>query len=43
MIDHVVGRPSVQFRKIQVLAVVSFWSAYLYRCVYFYIFLASTT
>ncbi|KAF1977657.1 alpha/beta-hydrolase [Bimuria novae-zelandiae CBS 107.79] len=31
MIDHVVGRPSVQFRKIQVLAVVSFWSAYLYR------------
>jgi hypothetical protein len=32
MIDHVVGRPSVQFRKIQVLAVVSFWSVYLYRC-----------
>ncbi|KAJ4297830.1 hypothetical protein N0V90_005726 [Kalmusia sp. IMI 367209] len=31
MIDHVVGRPSVQFRKIQVLAVVSFWSVYLYR------------
>ena len=32
MIDHVLGRPSVQFRKIQVLAVVSFWSFYLYRC-----------
>ncbi|KAF1916727.1 Alpha/Beta hydrolase protein [Ampelomyces quisqualis] len=31
MIDHVMGRPSVQFRKIQVLAVVSFWSLYLYR------------
>lgn len=31
MIDHVLGRPSVQFRKIQVLAVVSFWSFYLYR------------
>ncbi|KAF2090473.1 alpha/beta-hydrolase, partial [Saccharata proteae CBS 121410] len=28
--DHVLGRPSVKFRKIQVLAVVSFWSAYLY-------------
>ena len=32
-IDHVLGRPSVKFRKIQVLAVVSFWSFYLYRCV----------
>ncbi|KAF2994054.1 hypothetical protein E8E13_001580 [Curvularia kusanoi] len=31
MIDHVLGRPSVQFRKIQVLAVVSFWSLYLHR------------
>ncbi|KAF2639224.1 alpha/beta-hydrolase [Massarina eburnea CBS 473.64] len=31
MIDHVLGRPSVQFRKIQVLAVVSFWSFYLHR------------
>ncbi|CAI6258215.1 unnamed protein product [Periconia digitata] len=31
MIDHVLGRPSVKFRKIQVLAVVSFWSFYLYR------------
>ncbi|PQE17380.1 Hormone-sensitive lipase protein [Rutstroemia sp. NJR-2017a BVV2] len=29
MIDHVLGRPSVQFRKIQVLTVVSFWSFYL--------------
>ncbi|KAI9883918.1 MAG: tryptophan synthetase [Watsoniomyces obsoletus] len=29
MIDHVLGRPSVRFRKIQVLAVVSFWSLYL--------------
>ncbi|KAI9804727.1 MAG: hypothetical protein M1825_001095 [Sarcosagium campestre] len=26
-----IGRPSVQFRKIQVFAVVSFWSVYLYR------------
>lgn len=32
MIDHVLGRPSVKFRKIQVLAVVSFWSFYLSRC-----------
>ncbi|PQE23999.1 Hormone-sensitive lipase protein [Rutstroemia sp. NJR-2017a WRK4] len=31
MIDHVLGRPSVQFRKIQVLTVVSFWSFYLVR------------
>ncbi|KAI9767165.1 MAG: hypothetical protein M1839_004620 [Geoglossum umbratile] len=31
MIDHVLGRPSVKFRKIQVLAVVSFWSLYLFR------------
>ncbi|KAJ9198344.1 hypothetical protein DTO164E3_5177 [Paecilomyces variotii] len=31
MIDHVLGRPSTQFRKIQVLAVVSFWSFYLYK------------
>ncbi|KAJ9665612.1 hypothetical protein H2201_004304 [Coniosporium apollinis] len=31
MIDHVLGRPSVKFRKIQVFAVVSFWSFYLYR------------
>lgn len=32
-IDHVLGRPSVKFRKIQVLAVVSFWSIYLYKYV----------
>ncbi|KAF2190719.1 alpha/beta-hydrolase [Zopfia rhizophila CBS 207.26] len=31
MIDHVLGRPSVKFRKIQVLAVVSFWTFYLSR------------
>ncbi|KAI9661562.1 MAG: hypothetical protein M1829_006253 [Trizodia sp. TS-e1964] len=31
MIDHVLGRPSIQFRKIQVFAVVSFWSLYLLR------------
>ncbi|CCU74920.1 hormone-sensitive lipase [Blumeria hordei DH14] len=31
MIDHVLGRPSVKFRKIQVLAVVSFWSFYLFK------------
>ncbi|ETI28724.1 hypothetical protein G647_01175 [Cladophialophora carrionii CBS 160.54] len=29
MIDHVLGRPSSQFRKYQVVAVVSFWSLYL--------------
>ncbi|KAL2414872.1 hypothetical protein ABEF95_006186 [Exophiala dermatitidis] len=31
MIDHVLGRPSSQFRKVQVFAVVSFWSLYLLR------------
>ncbi|KAL1954401.1 hypothetical protein VTO42DRAFT_1216 [Malbranchea cinnamomea] len=31
MIDHVLGRPSTKFRKIQVLAVVLFWGAYLLR------------
>ncbi|KAF2417506.1 alpha/beta-hydrolase [Tothia fuscella] len=31
MIDHVLGRPSVKFRKIQVFLVVAFWSGYLYR------------
>ncbi|KZF19886.1 alpha/beta-hydrolase [Xylona heveae TC161] len=31
MIDHVLGRPSVKFRKIQVFAVVSFWSLYLLK------------
>ena len=29
--DHILGRPSVQFRKSQVLAVVAFWSVYLYK------------
>ncbi|KAI9839549.1 MAG: hypothetical protein M1819_002175 [Sarea resinae] len=29
MIDHVLGRPSVRFRKLQVLAVVSLWSGFL--------------
>lgn len=33
--DHVLGRPSTRFRKIQVFAVVSFWSLYLLRCVTF--------
>ncbi|EPS28297.1 hypothetical protein PDE_03243 [Penicillium oxalicum 114-2] len=31
MIDHVLGRPSTRFRKIQVFAVVSFWSLYLLK------------
>ncbi|KAE8393583.1 Alpha/Beta hydrolase protein [Aspergillus alliaceus] len=31
MIDHVLGRPSTKFRKIQVLAVFLFWSTYLLR------------
>lgn len=31
--DHVLGRPSSRFRKYQVLAVVSFWSLYLFRYV----------
>ena len=30
-LDHILGRPSVHFRKIQVFAVVSFWSLYLFR------------
>lgn len=30
-LDHVFGRPSVKFRKIQVFTVVSFWSLYLYK------------
>ncbi|KAJ9657162.1 hypothetical protein H2198_004520 [Neophaeococcomyces mojaviensis] len=29
MIDHVLGRPSSRFRKVQVLLAVSFWSSYL--------------
>ena len=31
MIDHVLGRPSVKSRRLQVLAVLGFWSAYLFR------------
>lgn len=31
--DHVLGRPSENFRKVQVLAVVSFWSLYLFKSV----------
>ncbi len=33
MIDHVLGRPSVKSRRLQVLAVLGFWSAYLLRYV----------
>ncbi|KAH2773396.1 hypothetical protein KXV52_002481 [Aspergillus fumigatus] len=31
MIDHVLGRPSTKFRKIQVFGVVLFWSTYLFK------------
>ncbi|KAH7320876.1 Alpha/Beta hydrolase protein [Stachybotrys elegans] len=31
MIDHVLGRPSSKSRRLQVLAVLSFWGVYLYR------------
>ncbi|EXA54390.1 hypothetical protein FOVG_01857 [Fusarium oxysporum f. sp. pisi HDV247] len=31
MIDHVLGRPSVKSRRLQVLAVLTFWSAYLVK------------
>ena len=34
MIDHVLGRPSSKSRRLQVLAVLSFWSFYLYRYVF---------
>lgn len=33
MIDHVLGRPSVKFRKYQVFTVVAIWSLYLYKYV----------
>lgn len=33
MIDHLLGRPSVKSRRLQVLAVLAFWSAYLVRYV----------
>src|SRR5438045_1255329 len=32
--DHVLGRPSLRFRKVQVFAVVSFWSFYLLKSVW---------
>lgn len=31
MIDHVLGRPSIKSRRLQVLAVLAFWTAYLAR------------
>ncbi|KAK3392674.1 alpha/beta-hydrolase [Sordaria brevicollis] len=31
MIDHLLGRPSVKSRRLQVLAVLGFWSAYLFK------------
>ncbi|CAK7272679.1 hypothetical protein SEPCBS119000_005251 [Sporothrix epigloea] len=31
MIDHVLGRPSIKSRRLQVLAVVAFWTTYLVR------------
>ncbi|KAL7794204.1 Alpha/Beta hydrolase protein [Trichoderma ceciliae] len=31
MIDHVLGRPSSKSRRLQVLAVISFWTFYLYK------------
>ncbi|KAL1895272.1 hypothetical protein Sste5346_005419 [Sporothrix stenoceras] len=31
MIDHVLGRPSIKSRRLQVLTVLAFWSAYLAR------------
>ncbi|KAF1812552.1 alpha/beta-hydrolase [Eremomyces bilateralis CBS 781.70] len=31
MIDHVLGRPSVKYRKYEVLAAVCFWSLFLYK------------
>ncbi|TFA98632.1 Hormone-sensitive lipase [Trichoderma ghanense] len=31
MIDHVLGRPSSKSRRLQVLAVLSFWTFYLYK------------
>jgi hypothetical protein len=33
MVDHLLGRPSVKSRRLQVLAVLAFWSAYLVRYV----------
>ncbi|CAJ2511948.1 Uu.00g075730.m01.CDS01 [Anthostomella pinea] len=31
MLDHVIGRPSVKSRRLQVLAALTFWSFYLFR------------
>ncbi|KAK1829260.1 hypothetical protein QBC39DRAFT_263381 [Podospora conica] len=31
MIDHVLGRPSAKSRRLQVLAVLGFWSAYVFK------------
>ncbi|CAM1510475.1 Fc.00g008100.m01.CDS01 [Cosmosporella sp. VM-42] len=31
MLDHVLGRPSAKSRRLQVLAVISFWSFYLFK------------
>ncbi|KAL7623721.1 hypothetical protein AAE478_005274 [Parahypoxylon ruwenzoriense] len=31
MLDHVLGRPSVKSRRLQVLAVLAFWSFYLFK------------
>ncbi|KAI0162561.1 Alpha/Beta hydrolase protein [Pestalotiopsis sp. NC0098] len=31
MIDHVLGRPSVKSRRFQVLAVLAFWSVYIFK------------
>ncbi|OTB13411.1 hypothetical protein K445DRAFT_64604 [Daldinia sp. EC12] len=31
MLDHVLGKPSVKSRRLQVLAVLTFWSLYLYK------------
>ncbi|KAI0180704.1 alpha/beta-hydrolase [Hypoxylon sp. FL1284] len=31
MIDHVLGKPSAKSRRLQVLAVLSFWSVYLFK------------
>ncbi|KAK7423886.1 hypothetical protein QQX98_000757 [Neonectria punicea] len=31
MIDHVLGRPSAKSRRLQVLAVITFWSFYLFK------------
>jgi hypothetical protein len=33
MIDHVLGRPSVKSRRLQVLAVLAFWSTYVFKYV----------